>query len=56
LVLCLLIIGFFFGGAVLGAWLFGRLAYASLYFPAALTGIAGLGYFLYRHLEPAAPR
>ena len=56
LALCLLIIAFFFCGGVLGAWLFARLAYASLYVPAALTGIVGLGYFLYRHLGPAATR
>src|SRR6187549_756092 len=56
LALCLLIIAFFFCGGVLGAWLFARLAYASLYVPAALTGIVGLGYFLYRHHQQPAPR
>ena len=55
LALCVLIIAFFFCGGVLGAWLFARLAYASLYVPAALTGIVGLGYFQYRHHEQPAP-
>ena len=56
LALCVLIISFFFLGGVLGAWLFARADYGALYFPAALTGCTGLGYFLYRQLrrDPAA--
>src|SRR3546814_2015386 len=51
LALCVLIIGFFFIGGVLGAWLFARAGYGALYVPAVLTGITGLGYFLYRQLR-----
>ena len=46
--LCVLVIAFFFGGGVLGAFLFARLGYDALYFPAALTGITGLAYMAYR--------
>jgi uncharacterized membrane protein YoaK (UPF0700 family) len=49
--LCLLVISFFFAGGLLGAWLFGRVAYAALYLPAALTGGTGLAYFAYRQRQ-----
>ena len=55
LALCLLVIAFFFLGGVAGALLFGRLEYAALYLPAALTGATGFGYFLYRQLLRGAP-
>ena len=48
LALCSMVIGFFFAGGVVGAWLFGRWGYATLYVPALLTGATGLGYFTYR--------
>ncbi|TWI04754.1 uncharacterized membrane protein YoaK (UPF0700 family) [Luteimonas cucumeris] len=55
LALCTLIISFFFSGGLLGAALFARIGYATLYLPAALTGCVGLGYFAYRqtHLRPS---
>ena len=49
--LCLLVIAFFFGGGLLGAWLFARIQYAALYLPAALTGVAGLGYVAFRQRQ-----
>ncbi|MFT3756154.1 MAG: YoaK family protein [Pseudoxanthomonas sp.] len=39
----------FLAGGVLGAWLFNALHYLSLLIPAALTGLTGSGYVLYRH-------
>lgn len=50
LALCLLVIGFFFVGGVVGAAMFARAGYSALYLPAALTGCAGLGYFAYRQI------
>lgn len=44
----LIITGFLVGG-VLGAWLFRLAGYHALLVPAALTGIGGAGYVLYRH-------
>lgn len=49
--LCGVVIAFFFAGGWLGAWLFGRLGYAALYLPAALTGVAGLAYVGYRQRQ-----
>ncbi len=49
--LCVLVISFFFAGGILGAVLFARFDYAALYLPAALTGITGVGYVLYRHRQ-----
>ena len=49
--LCVLVISFFFAGGLLGARLFARFDYAALYLPAALTGITGVGYVLYRHRQ-----
>ncbi|WP_147651364.1 YoaK family protein [Vulcaniibacterium gelatinicum] len=48
LTLCLLIIGGFALGGVLGALLFPVFAYRTLYLPAALTGGTGLAYVAYR--------
>lgn len=47
--LSLLIIGGFTGGGLLGAWLFGHLAYRTLLVPATLTGVTGIAYAAYRH-------
>src|SRR3546814_20298531 len=55
LALCVLIIGCFFIGCVLGAWLFARAGYGALYVPAVLTGITGLGYFRNRQLRGGRP-
>jgi uncharacterized membrane protein YoaK (UPF0700 family) len=49
--LCVLVIGFFFGGGLLGAWLFGRIGYAALYVPALLTGTTGVAYVAYRQRQ-----
>ena len=51
LLLCVLIIGAFFCGTVLGALLFARLRYAALAVPAAATGLTGLGYAVWRQLQ-----
>jgi len=50
--LCALVITAFFTGSVIGALLFVRIGYGALLLPAALTGLAGLGYAAYRHLHP----
>ncbi|NUS38672.1 MAG: DUF1275 domain-containing protein [Lysobacter sp.] len=52
LALCMLVIACFFGGSVIGALLFLRIGYRALLLPAAVTGVAGLGYAGYRHLRP----
>lgn len=44
----LIITGFLIGG-VFGAWLFRALHYYALLIPAALTGLTGIGYVIYRH-------
>ena len=49
--LCVLVIGWFFAGGVLGAWLFATVGYAALYLPAALTGGAGSAYVVYRQRQ-----
>jgi uncharacterized membrane protein YoaK (UPF0700 family) len=46
---CVLIIGSFLSGGVLGAILFDRMREHTLLIPAALTGLCGLGYGGYRH-------
>ncbi len=46
--LCILIICAFLIGGAIGALLFSHFAYGALYVPAALTGLAGLAYVLYR--------
>jgi len=47
--MCLVLIGSFFAGATVGALGFARFSYETLYFPAALTGVAGLAYAVYQH-------
>ena len=49
--LSVLVIAFFFGGGLLGAFLFARFQYDALYLPAALTGITGLAYMTYRQRQ-----
>lgn len=46
--LCLLIIGGFLLGGMVGATLFPHLGYRTLYLPAALTGATGVAYVAYR--------
>jgi uncharacterized membrane protein YoaK (UPF0700 family) len=46
--LCLVVIGCFFAGGVLGAGLFAAVGYEALYIPAALTGVTGVAYVAYR--------
>ncbi len=43
-----LIIGGFLAGGIIGAWLFMHWQYDALLVPALVTGVAGLGYVLYR--------
>lgn len=45
-----LFLGFFAGGLV-GAFGYGRFGYDTLLFPAALSGIAGVGYTVIKHYE-----
>lgn len=49
LMLSALIISGFLAGGIVGAWLFRALHYRALLIPAALTGLTGVGYVLYRH-------
>lgn len=51
---CLLVIGSFMLGGVAGAILYGLLRERSLLIPAALTGLCGLGYGLYRQFKGEA--
>ncbi|WP_024868150.1 YoaK family protein [Pseudoxanthomonas suwonensis] len=44
-----LIISGFLGGGILGAWAFRAWHYRALLLPAALTGLAGVGYVVYRN-------
>jgi uncharacterized membrane protein YoaK (UPF0700 family) len=44
LALSALIIGSFFTGSVIGAWLFRHLGYDALVVPATLTGLVGISY------------
>ncbi|HBK46482.1 MAG TPA: DUF1275 domain-containing protein [Xanthomonadaceae bacterium] len=43
-----LIITGFLAGGIVGAWLFERMHYDALLAPAALTGLTGIGYVIYR--------
>jgi uncharacterized membrane protein YoaK (UPF0700 family) len=52
--LALMLIGSFITGAVAGGLTFTQFSYATLYFPAALTGAVGLAYGAYRHWRPDA--
>jgi uncharacterized membrane protein YoaK (UPF0700 family) len=47
--LLVLLAGFFTGG-VLGSWGYGRIGFDTLLFPAALTGMAGGGYFVFKQM------
>ena len=40
----------FFTGGILGSLGYVHFGFATLYFPAALTGVAGCGYFIFKHL------
>ncbi len=51
-----LIIGGFLGGSLAGTWLFALLRYDALYVPAAITGVAGGGYLLWRQWTLARAR
>lgn len=55
LALSALIIGSFFTGGIIGAWLFRHLAYGALAVPATLTGLVGLGYVALRHWRRPRP-
>jgi len=44
-----LIITGFLAGGIVGAWLFAQIGYHALLVPAALTGVTGVGYTVYRH-------
>lgn len=52
--ICCLLITSFMTGAVIGAIGFARFSYATLYFPALLTGTIGFSYGLYRHFRVTA--
>lgn len=47
-----LIVAGFFAGGVIGALSFRGFGYDALYLPAALTGVTGVFYALYRHFRP----
>jgi len=49
--LSIVVIASFFAGGIVGAWLFSAARYAALYVPAALTGVAGVAYVLYRQQQ-----
>jgi uncharacterized membrane protein YoaK (UPF0700 family) len=51
LLLCSLIIACFLAGGIAGALLFARISYAALFVPSALTGLVGIGYFIYRQWQ-----
>ena len=53
LALSVLVISCFFFGGLLGAVLFASFEYRALYLPAAVTGITGVAYFLYRQWQHA---
>jgi uncharacterized membrane protein YoaK (UPF0700 family) len=47
--LCSILYAAFLSGAAVGALVFARFAYGTLYVPAVVTGAAGTGYAVYRH-------
>ncbi len=47
--ICLVIISAFFAGGLVGAACFERFSYDTLFIPSAITGVAGVGYALYKH-------
>jgi len=51
LALSVLVISCFFFGGLLGAVLFASYEYRALYLPAAVTGITGVAYFVYRQWQ-----
>ena len=51
-----LIISGFLGGGMLGAWAFRAWHYQALLVPAALTGLTGVGYVVYRYWAMRRPR
>ncbi|PAW87960.1 MAG: hypothetical protein B9S33_05440 [Pedosphaera sp. Tous-C6FEB] len=56
--LWMVLLGSFLTGGVVGAVVFARFSYSTLYFPASLTGLVGLAYSLYRQhklKQPAHP-
>ena len=53
LALSVLVISCFFFGGLLGAVLFASFEYRALYLPAAVTGISGVAYFIYRQWQRA---
>jgi uncharacterized membrane protein YoaK (UPF0700 family) len=54
LLVCIVVVLAFFAGGVAGAMLFAVAGYRALYVPAAITGLAGLGYAVYRQRRIAA--
>jgi uncharacterized membrane protein YoaK (UPF0700 family) len=56
--LWLVLLGSFLIGGVVGAAMFAKFNYGTLYFPAALTGFVGLAYTVYLHykLRKTAPQ
>jgi uncharacterized membrane protein YoaK (UPF0700 family) len=50
-----LLAGFFIGG-ILGSLGYVSMGFETLVFPAALTGLAGCGYFVFRHLAKGSAR
>ncbi len=48
LLLSVLIISSFLAGGIIGGWLFVRIGYDALLFPAGMTGLVGIGYVAYR--------
>ena len=48
LMICIVVVTAFLAGGVAGALLFAAAGYRALYVPAAITGLAGLGYAAYR--------
>lgn len=51
MMLCGLIIACFLAGGIAGAMMFMRIGYNALFVPAALTGLTGAGYFIYRQWQ-----
>ena len=49
--LCIVVIALFFAGGIAGAWLFSLVGYGALYVPAALTGVTGIAYVVYRQQQ-----
>jgi uncharacterized membrane protein YoaK (UPF0700 family) len=54
--LCLIIISGFLCGGIVGAYVFEKLAYATLFIPATGTGLAAVAYGLYQMRHPRGVR